>query len=107
MSTKAKTTKTGGAVRHRKVLRDNIQGLTKPAFRRLLARAGVKRASGLIYEELRGIIKVGMEMKISDSLKFTEYERRKTCTQKDLAGALEVHGKYLAAGFSDMPCDTN
>jgi histone H4 len=44
----------GGAKRHRKVLRDNIQGITKPAIRRLARRGGVKRISGLIYEETRG-----------------------------------------------------
>jgi histone H4 len=44
--------------RHKKVLRDNIQGLTKPAIRRLARRGGVKRISGLIYEETRGVLKV-------------------------------------------------
>ena len=48
----------GGAKRHRKVLRDNIQGITKPAIRRLARRAGVDRISGLIYEEIRGVLKV-------------------------------------------------
>ena len=43
----------GGAKRHRKILRDNIQGITKPAIRRLARRGGVKRISGLIYEETR------------------------------------------------------
>merc|ERR1711879_1133591 len=38
----------GGAKRHRKILRDNIQGITKPAIRRLARRGGVKRISGLI-----------------------------------------------------------
>ena len=37
----------GGAKRHRKVLRDNIQGITKPAIRRLARRGGVKRISVL------------------------------------------------------------
>ena len=36
----------GGAKRHRKILRDNIQGITKPAIRRLARRGGVKRISG-------------------------------------------------------------
>jgi histone H4 len=40
----------GGAKRHRKVLRDNIQDITKPAIRRLARSGGVKRISGLIYE---------------------------------------------------------
>ena len=52
----------GGAKRHRKVLRDNIQGITKPAIRRLARRGGVKRISGLIYEETRGVLKVGGRM---------------------------------------------
>ncbi|KAI3801528.1 hypothetical protein L1987_29635 [Smallanthus sonchifolius] len=51
----------GGAKRHRKVLRDNIQGITKPAIRRLARRGGVKRISGLIYEETRGVLKIFLE----------------------------------------------
>ena len=38
----------GGAKRHRKILRDNIQGITKPAIRRLARRGDVKRISGLV-----------------------------------------------------------
>ena len=53
----------GGAKRHRKVLRDNIQGITKPAIRRLARRGGVKRISGLIYEETRGVLKVLLDSK--------------------------------------------
>ena len=54
----------GGAKRHRKVLRDNIQGITKPAIRRLARRGGVKRISGLIYEETRGVLKVPIYFKV-------------------------------------------
>jgi len=39
----------GGAKRHRKILRDNIQGITKPAIRRLARRGGVKRISASQY----------------------------------------------------------
>ena len=56
----------GGAKRHRKILRDNIQGITKPAIRRLARRGGVKRISGLIYEETRGVLKVFLENVIRD-----------------------------------------
>ena len=52
----------GGAKRHRKILRDNIQGITKPAIRRLARRGGVKRISGLIYEETRGVLKIFLEV---------------------------------------------
>ena len=41
----------GGAKRHRKILRDNIQGITKPAIRRLARRGGVKRS--LRFEKTR------------------------------------------------------
>ncbi len=47
--------------KHRKILRDNIQGITKPALQRLCHRAGIKRISDDIYEELRVDIKVYME----------------------------------------------
>ncbi len=39
----------GGAKRHRKILRDNIQGITKPAIRRLARRGGVKRISASTF----------------------------------------------------------
>ena len=42
-----------GGKRHGKVLGDNIQGLTKPAIRRLARRGGVKKIYGLIYKETR------------------------------------------------------
>ncbi|UYV79271.1 hypothetical protein LAZ67_17001875 [Cordylochernes scorpioides] len=64
----------GGAKRHRKDLRDNIQRITKPAIRRLVRRGGVKRISGLIYEETRGVLKVYLENVIRDAL----HVKRKT-----------------------------
>ena len=42
----------GGAKRHRKFLRGNIQGITKPAgYPQIARRGGDKHISGLIYEE--------------------------------------------------------
>ena len=32
-----------------------LYGLTKPAMQRLLRKAGVKSASGVMYEEIRGV----------------------------------------------------
>ena len=80
----------GGAKRHRKVLRDNIQGITKPAIRRLARRGGVKRISGLIYEETRGVLKVFLENVIRDSVTYTEHARRKTVTAMDGEFCLSV-----------------
>jgi histone H4 len=85
----------GGAKRHRKVLRDNIQGITKPAIRRLARRGGVKRISGLIYEETRGVLKVFLENVIGDSVTYTEHARRKTVTAMDVVYALKRQGRTL------------
>jgi histone H4 len=84
-----------GAVRHRKVLRDNIQGITKPAIRRLARRGGVKRIGGLIYEETRGVLKVFLEHVIRDAVTYTEHAKRKTVTAMDVVYALKRQGKTL------------
>jgi histone H4 len=85
----------GGAKRHRRVLRDNIQGITKPAIRRLARRGGVKRISGLIYEETRGVLKVFLENVIRDAVTYTEHARRKTVTHMDVLYALKRQGRTL------------
>merc|ERR1712072_206243 len=85
----------GGAKRHRKILRDNIQGITKPAIRRLARRGGVKRISAMIYEETRGVLKVFLENVIRDAVTYTEHARRKTVTAMDVVYALKRQGRTL------------
>ena len=84
-----------GAKRHRKVMRDNIQGVTKPAIRRLARRGGVKRISGMMYEETRTVLKTFLEQVIRDSVTYTEHARRKTVTALDVVYALKRQGKTL------------
>ncbi|KAH0058963.1 hypothetical protein KCU72_g2566, partial [Aureobasidium melanogenum] len=43
--------------RHRKILRNNIKGITKGSIRRLARRGGVNRISATIYEEVRFALK--------------------------------------------------
>nr|CAG8622093.1 6905_t:CDS:2 [Entrophospora candida] len=74
----------GGAKRHRKIIRDNVQGITKPAIRRLARRGGVKRISGLVYEETRG-----------DVVTYTENANRKTVMSLDVVYALKRQGHTL------------
>nr|XP_021138485.1 uncharacterized protein LOC102092620 [Columba livia] len=95
----------GGAKRHRKVLRDNIQGITKPAIRRLARRGGVKRISGLIYEETRGVLKVFLENVIRDAVTYTEHAKRKTVTAMDVVYALKRQGRTLY-GFGGLMART-
>ena len=84
-----------GALRHRRILRGSIDGITKPAIRRLARRGGVKRISGLIYEETRNVLKLFLENVIRDSLSYTEHARRKTVTAMDVVYALKRQGRTL------------
>ncbi|XP_077665645.1 histone H4-like [Eretmochelys imbricata] len=85
----------GGAKRHHKVLWDNIQGTTKPAIRRLARCGGVKRISGLIYEETRGVLKVFLENVVRNAVPYTEHAKRKTVTAMDVVYALKRLGCTL------------
>ena len=85
----------GGAKRHRKIVRDNVAGVTKPAIRRLARRGGVKRISGLIYEETRTVLKTFLEATVKDAVTYTEHSRRKTVTALDVVYALKRQGKTI------------
>ena len=84
-----------GTKRHRKVIRDNIQGITKPAIRRLARRGGVKRISGLIYEETRGVLYAFVESVLRDAVYYAEHARRSTVTVMDIVHALKRQGRTL------------
>ena len=75
--------------------RDCIEGITKPSIRRLARRGGVKRISGLIYEETRSVLKVFLEKVIREAVIYTGYARRKTVTSMDIIRALKRQGKTL------------
>ena len=64
--------------------------LSQPAIRRLARRGGVKRISGLIYEETRGVLKIFLENVIRDSVTYTEHAKRKTVTALDVLVILYV-----------------
>ncbi|XP_024065370.1 histone H4-like [Terrapene carolina triunguis] len=85
----------GGAKRHHKVLQDNIQGITKPAICRLARSSGVKRISGLIYEETRGVLKVFLKNVIHDAVTYIEHAKRKTVTAMHVVYALKRQGCTL------------
>ena len=67
--------------------------ITKPAIRRLDRRGGVKRISGLIYEETRGVLKIFLENVIRDAVTYTEHAKRKTVTAMDVFYVLKKQGR--------------
>jgi len=84
-----------GNVRHKKVLRNNIYGVTKPAIRRLARRGGVKRISGAIYEETRTVLQEFLQKVCADTVTLTEHARRKTVSAKDVVYALKRQSRTL------------
>jgi histone H4 len=89
----------GGAIRHRKVLRDNIYGITKPAIRRLCRRGGVKRIAGGVYEEIRGVLKVFLKLVLEHSVVIARHPKgkynRKTIKVDDVLYALKRNGNTI------------
>ena len=85
--------------RHRIMLRDNLQGITNPAIRRIAHRSGVKRISGHVYEDARAALKTFLEGLIRDTTSYTEYAHRKTVTSMDVIYALKSQNLSLY-GFS-------
>jgi len=79
----------------RQIYRDNIEGITKPAIRRLARRGGVKRMSGQIYEETRIVLKDFLTKIIHDTITYTEHGKRKTVTTLDVVYALKRNGRTI------------
>ena len=81
--------------RQKKVLRENIKGITKGSIRRLARRGGVKRISSEVYEEVRKTLKTFVEGVVRDATAYTEHAKRKTVTALDVVNALRKRGKIL------------
>ena len=69
---------------------------------------GIKRISGLIYEETCGVLKVFLkvflENVIRDHFTYTEHAKRKTVTAMDVVYALKRQGRTLYGfGSSSTP----
>lgn len=87
--------------RHRKILRDTIHGITKPAIRRLARRGGVKRISATIYEEARTALKERLEAVLRLCVTYVEYRGAQTVTVDDVVHALKRFGRPIY-GFEYM-----
>ena len=81
--------------RHRRPVRDNIYGITCGDIRRLARRGGVKRISGLIYDEARQVLKLFLEAVLKDAVLYAEHANRKTVYALDVLYALKRRGRVL------------
>ncbi len=96
----------GGVKKHKTLLKDNIQGITKPVIKRLAHRGGVKFISSLVYEEIRGILKVFLESVIRQFTTITEHVHLNTITKKNVLMALGLHYKPLMMGGNSIEDNT-
>ena len=85
-------TKRHAGKRHQK---SSIEGITKPAIRRLARRGGVKRISSFIYDDTRTVLRSFLESVVRDSVTYTEHARRKTVTALDVVYALKRQGRTI------------
>ena len=96
--------KIGAKKRHRKVTRDNLQGITKPAIKRLARAGSVKQVSGLLYDETRNILQEFLNGVVKDATIYTEHARRKTLTAFDAVQALKsINPINLPRNLSSIP----
>jgi histone H3/H4 len=72
-----------------------LEGVTKPAIRRLARRGGVKRISYYIYDYSRDVLKGFLSSVIRDAITYTEHAKRKTVTAMDVVYALKRQGRTL------------
>jgi histone H4 len=96
------TTKTRGAAKGKgkgnkrnKPKKDAIEGLTKPAIRRLARRAGVKRMDGTVYQSSREQVKTFLRSVVGDSIRCSDNARRKTVSSGDVLFALKRQGTVM------------
>ncbi len=86
-----------GIKRHKKVSRDNIQGITNKSIRRLARCAGFKSILDINYEEVRNVLKVFLENVIRDAVTYTENEKRKTVKAMDVVYAFKRQSRPICA----------
>ncbi|KAJ7921399.1 histone Octamer, chromosomal Protein, alpha carbons only [Mycena leptocephala] len=68
---------------------------TKPTFKRLARRGGVKRISMFMYEELRGCLFPYIQGLLRDTMLHTKHDYRTTVTAGDVVHALRQSGRIL------------
>lgn len=72
-----------------------IEGISKPSFRRLARRGGVKRISEDVYHASRDLVQRFVDDVVRDAVIFTEHSKRKTISTQDVLMALKNRGNTL------------
>lgn len=82
-------------LRHRRSKRELSEGLTKPAVRRLIRRAGGKRMAGDVHNRSVKEAEAFLDDVLSKAITMCEHARRRTVTVGDIVHALRMNGRTL------------
>lgn len=82
--------KTKDAKHHRKAVRCNIQGITKPVLRRLARNGGVKSMSESAHEEISDSRKMCLKNVMQDVVTYAENTKREADTIMDVVIDLDL-----------------
>lgn len=79
----------------RSKLKDSVRGITKGSIKRIMRRAGVKRASGVVFNDVRQSMKNFVENLVQKASHYAQHAKRNTITAKDVVHACRSQGKML------------
>lgn len=82
-------------IRYKNLPKQGGEGITKSAIRRLARRGGVKRISGLVYEEVRATLRDFLTQVLQDAILYTTHAKRTTVSAIDVVYALKRGGRVL------------
>ena len=88
--------------RHRRKLKNNIDGVTNAAIKRIARRGGVKIIGKEMYDETRSEIKKFVDRLVRDAVSYCDHRRKKTVTVVDVVRALQKQGRILYGMETDL-----
>ena len=95
----------GGAKRHikqKKYDKDPLLGLTNGKIRQICQRSGIKRISGIVYEQIRAVIDEYCNDVMGYALCYTKHRRQETLREIDIVHASQCSGVMQSLyGFDD------
>ena len=86
----------------RRILRDNIEGITKGRIKELARKAGVKTISSTTYDEVKARIKNMLENWISNIITYTEHSKKRTVGIKEVSAG--IPHKYYSKLLNEKKC---
>lgn len=98
-------------LRHRRVLRDNIRGITSPALKRLASRTGhVRSQSRSAVMAVRNKLKTFLTHVVGDAITYADGARKRTVDEKAVEMALERRSNLFSKKILGSPpskrCET-